>query len=212
MPRSHSPPDRRTAPPVSAAALAAIRTRYMELPAEGDLWVFGYGSLMWKPGFAHRARESGLLYGYHRSLCMYSYRHRGTRQQPGLVLGLDRGGACRGIAYRIDRVRAKEVLDYLWDREMVSYTYLPRIVRVRLRDQAVDCRTFVVDRNSPQYAASLSSDAAAAIIRTATGDGGPNRDYLASTVLHLEELGIADGPLHRLLHIVGAADHGRVKT
>lgn len=178
----------------------------MRLPETGDLWVFGYGSLMWRPGFAHRAHASGLLYGYHRALCMYSYRHRGTRDRPGLVLGLDRGGACRGIAYRIDRARAAEALDYLWEREMVSYTYVPRTVRVHLRDRTVSCRTFVVDRNSAQYAHGLSPEAAAAIIRGASGEGGHNRDYLASTVRHLDELGVPDGPLHRLHRIVDGTD------
>lgn len=174
----------------------------MRLPEKGDIWVFGYGSLMWRPGFEHRAREAGLLYGYHRSLCMYSYRHRGTRERPGLVLGLDRGGACRGMAYRIARPHAEDVLDYLWEREMVSYTYLPRTVRVHLRRGAVDCRTFVADRNSAQYAHGLSPEAAAEIIRGATGEGGHNRDYLASTVRHLDELGVPDGPLHHLLRVV----------
>ena len=202
MPRSPSSRNRAASLPADAGALAAIRTRYMELPSQGDLWVFGYGSLMWRPGFDFCAREPGLLYGYHRSLCMYSYRHRGTRRRPGLVLGLDRGGACRGMAYRIERARATEVLRYLWEREMVSYTYLPRTVRVRLRDGTVAARTFVVDRCSAQYAAGLSPDAAAAIIRSAAGEGGRNRDYLASTVRHLEDLGIADGPLHRLLALL----------
>lgn len=202
MPHTPPRPDHETAPPDGARPLDAVRARYVRLPAMGDLWVFGYGSLMWRPGFAHRDREAGLLYGYHRSLCMYSYRHRGTRARPGLVLGLALGGSCRGIAYRIERARAEEVLDYLWEREMVSYTYLPRIVRVRLRNRVVACRTFVADRKSAQYAAGLSPEAAARIIRAATGEGGPNRDYLESTVRHLDELGIADGPLHRLLRLV----------
>jgi cation transport protein ChaC len=150
MPRSSSPPNRTTLPPDDTADLDAIRVRYMRLPAKGDLWVFGYGSLMWRPGFEHRARESGLLYGYHRSLCMYSYRHRGTRDRPGLVLGLDRGGACRGMAYRIARSRAEDVLDYLWEREMVSYTYLPRTVRVHLRGRTVACRTFMPQLRLPR--------------------------------------------------------------
>jgi cation transport protein ChaC len=174
----------------------------MQLPTRGDLWVFGYGSLMWRPGFSYTVRETGLLYGYHRSLCMYSYRHRGTREQPGLVLALDRGGACRGMAFRVRRVDAGDVLQYLWEREMVSYTYVPRTLRVHVRDRTVICRTFVVDRRSPQYAAGLSPKAAAAIIRKAAGEGGRNRDYLASTVRHLKELGIGDGPLHRLLDLI----------
>lgn len=174
----------------------------MRPPETGDLWIFGYGSLMWRPGFPHSAREPGLLYGYHRALCMYSYRHRGTRAQPGLVLGLDHGGSCRGMAYRVEPANAEAVLDYLWDREMVSYTYLPRTVRVRLGQGIVPCRTFVVDRSSPQYAAGLAPEAAADIVRKAGGEGGENREYLENTVRHLDALGIADGPLHRLLTLI----------
>jgi len=202
MPLSSTTRDGNGLPPDSNASIDPVRAQYMRLPANGDLWVFGYGSLMWKPGFPYQEREPGLLHGYHRALCMYSYRHRGTRDQPGLVLGLDRGGACRGMAYRIRRADAMDVLDYLWEREMVSYTYVPRTVRVRLQGRMVASRTFIVDRHSAQYAAGLSAEAAAAIIRKASGEGGRNRDYLASTVRHLEELGIRDGPLHRILELI----------
>ena len=202
MPRQSPPLDSTPYAPEGRTDLDAIRTDYMCLPDWGDLWVFGYGSLMWRPDFPHSARESGLLHGYHRALCMYSYRHRGTRARPGLVLGLDRGGSCRGMAYRVERRDASDVLDYLWEREMVSYTYLPRTVRVRLGGETVECRTFVVDRASPQYAAGLAPEEAAAIVRKATGEGGDNRDYLESTVRHLDALGIADGPLHRLLALL----------
>jgi len=202
MPRPFPPTDQTPYAPEGRANLDAVRAAYMRLPESGDLWIFGYGSLMWRPGFPHDAREPGLLYGYHRALCMYSYRHRGTRARPGLVLGLDRGGSCRGMAYRVGRAQATEVLDYLWEREMVSYTYLPRTVHVRLDDETIECRTFVVDRSSPQYAAGLTPEAAADIVRGASGEGGENRAYLESTVRHLDALGIADGPLHRLLALV----------
>ncbi|MGD8809741.1 MAG: gamma-glutamylcyclotransferase [Gammaproteobacteria bacterium] len=172
------------------------------MPATGDLWVFGYGSLMWDPGFDHVAREKARLHGYHRAFCMYSHRHRGTAERPGLVLALDRGGSCQGIAYRVRRDRAMDVLAYLWEREMPRYAYLPRQLKATIRDETVTCVTFIVDRTQPNYAGRLSAEQAAAVIAEAVGEGGRNRDYLASTVRHLDELGIADGAIHDILRVV----------
>ena len=172
------------------------------MPAAGDLWVFGYGSLMWDPGFEHVAAEKARLHGYHRAFCMYSHRHRGTADRPGLVLALDRGGSCQGIAYRVHRDRADTVLAYLWEREMPRYAYLPRRLKASVRGRTVDCVTFVADRTQPNYAGRLSAEAAAAVIAEAVGERGRNRDYLASTVRHLEELGIADGVIHQIWRIV----------
>jgi len=172
------------------------------MPVTGDLWVFGYGSLMWDPGFEHVAAEKARLHGYHRAFCMYSHRHRGTADRPGLVLALDRGGSCQGIAYRVRRDRADEVLAYLWEREMPRYAYLPRRLKASVRGRTVDCVTFVADRTQPNYAGRLSAEAAAAVIAEAVGERGHNRDYLASTVRHLEELGLADGVIHQIWRIV----------
>jgi glutathione-specific gamma-glutamylcyclotransferase len=172
------------------------------VPAAGDLWVFGYGSLMWDPGFDHVAAERAWLHGYHRAFCMYSHRHRGTAARPGLVLALDRGGSCQGIAYRVRRNRADAVLAYLWEREMPRYAYLPRTLKASIRGGAIDCVTFIVDRTQPNYAGRLHAAEAAAVIADAVGERGRNRDYLASTVRHLDELGIADGVIHEILRIV----------
>jgi len=172
------------------------------MPPRGDLWVFGYGSLMWDPGFDYAAREKAQLHGYHRAFCMYSARHRGTAERPGLVLALDRGGSCQGIAYRVRRDQADAVLAYLWHREMPRYAYLARRVGASVRGRRVDCVTFIVDRTQPNYAGVLSAAETAAIIAGAAGERGSNRDYLASTVRHLDALGIAAGKIHEILRIV----------
>ena len=194
-------------PPIrSAEALAAgKRALLARLTPGADTWVFGYGSLMWDPGFVHEAAHQALLHGYHRALCITSHRHRGTAKRPGLVLGLDRGGSCRGIAYRIAGARAAQTLGYLWDREMVTGVYLPRRVEVRLPAGRVGCWTFVADRGHVQYAGGLGPAAQVGLILQGHGESGRCRDYLANTVRHLDRLGIADGPLHRLLALVEAA-------
>lgn len=172
------------------------------LPPQGDLWVFGYGSLMWDPGFPFAAAERAVLHGYHRAFCMYSERHRGTPGRPGLVLALDAGGSCRGIAYRVRRSLGAEVLAYLWHREMPRYAYLPRSLGVRIGPGTARCVTFVADRASQKYAGRLTAGQAARVIAGAVGERGTNRDYLASTVRHLEELGIAAGRIHEIQRIV----------
>ena len=194
------PPDLEPPSPPSPTAPPHVLNALM--PPRGDLWVFGYGSLMWDPGFPFAQAEAGLLHGYHRAFCMVSRRHRGTPERPGLVLALDKGGSCRGMSYRVDRSSAEAVLAYLWDREMARYAYLPRTVTVRLRTQEVQCTTFVADRDHASYAGRLTPQRAARIIRRAHGGRGSNRDYLASTIAHLDELGVAVGPLRHLLRLV----------
>ena len=171
--------------------------------AEG-IWVFAYGSLMWDPGFAHLEVAPALLIGYHRSFCIYSIVYRGTPERPGLVLGLDHGGSCRGRAYRVAAAAAGEVLDYLHEREMVSYVYRRKLLPVRLQGRTVRAYTYVVDRSGSgrQYAGKLSLERAAEIILQGAGSTGSNRAYLQNTVHHLDALGITDGHLHRLLEVV----------
>jgi cation transport protein ChaC len=190
-------------PTLASPAGAAADIPYAHLlPAQGDLWVFGYGSLMWNPGFEFITAERAVLHGYHRAFCMYSERHRGTPERPGLVLALDRGGSCRGIAYRVRRAIATDVLAYLWHREMPRYAYLPRRLRVTFRNESAVCVTFIADRAKPNYAGRLTPEQAAPIIARAVGERGSNRDYLASTVRHLDELGIPAGRIHEILRLV----------
>lgn len=181
-------------PELRRALLAALKP-------ERDFWVFAYGSLMWNPGFAFRDRSEATLYGYHRRMCMYSHHYRGTPDHPGLVLGLDRGGSCRGIAYRIAGADGDAVVDYLWRREMVSGAYDPRFVRVLTNGGRRHAHTFVVDRNHEQYAGGLTAAETVALIRQGLGARGSCTDYLAATVAHLDELGIPDRALHKLLKL-----------
>ncbi len=174
------------------------------LRIESDIWVFGYGSLMWNPGFDHEEARPALLHGWHRAFCVYSHRYRGTPECPGLVLGLDRGGSCRGMAYRVAQPRALDALDYLWDREMLNGVYTPRILNPATDGGRVPCHAFTVDRRHYQYAGGLDEVEMVRLIRQGIGLGGHNRDYLANTVRHLDELGIGDGPLHRLMALVEA--------
>jgi cation transport protein ChaC len=171
---------------------------------DAPLWVFGYGSLMWRPGFAHEACEPALLRGYHRAFCVYSVHHRGTAARPGLVLGLDRGGSCRGRAYRVAARDAEAVIAYLDEREQVTAVYLRRRVTIEIGHRRVAAMAYVADRAHAQYAGKLPLHRVAEIILGGHGVSGANPDYLANTVAHLDELGINDGPLHELLEMVRA--------
>ncbi len=169
-----------------------------------DIWIFGYGSLMWRPDFAFEEARTARLYGFHRSFCVYSWHHRGTRERPGLVLGLDYGGSCVGRAFRVKAGHAAQVITALDEREMVTAVYRPVDHVVRLPDALVTARAYVVDRGHPQYAGKLSLEEQARQIDGARGISGVNIDYLASTVAHLDEMGIVDGPLHRVWKLLGS--------
>lgn len=168
----------------------------------GDLWVFGYGSLMWHPGFPHVETRVGTLYGFHRRFCVRSIRYRGTTASPGLVLGLDQGGSCRGLVFRVPAGEVPAVLDYLHDREMMSDVYTPGLRPVATDAGEVQALCFVVDRTNRQYVGRLDLDATADIISAAAGQRGPCSEYLANTVRHLDSLGIGAGHLKRLLALV----------
>jgi cation transport protein ChaC len=174
-------------------------------PADGsDVWIFAYGSLMWDPGFPYEEARPALLKGYHRALCLYSTRYRGTPEKPGLVLGLDRGGACRGIAYRVAARHVDEAMKYLWEREMVTRAYRCSAVTIHLATGAVKARAFIVDRKHKPYAGKLSADELAQLVAQGHGQRGPCRAYLENTVRHLDQLGVPDKGLHDLLQKVRA--------
>jgi cation transport protein ChaC len=163
------------------------------------VWIFAYGSLMWDADFPRVEAESALLRGYHRSFCLYSYDYRGTRARPGLTLGLDRGGACRGIVLRLASESLAAAVDRLWAREMTApRVYDMRSLPVRTAYGIRKAFAFTVRRNHPDYAGRLSPEQAARIIAGAVGRRGACRDYLAGTLRHLEALGIADARLQRL--------------
>lgn len=171
-----------------------------------ELWVFGYGSLMWRPGFDHGEAVRAVLNGAHRSLCIYSHMHRGTARHPGLVLGLDCGGTCEGIAYHVPRAKAAVTLAYLRRRELVRNVYRPVLRRVALLDgtiRTVAALCYTVNRLHPQYAGDLPFEIQARLVRHGRGKSGRNIDYVLNTVRHLRESGVTDWRLEALLHRLG---------
>jgi cation transport protein ChaC len=165
----------------------------------GNFWVFGYGSLMWRPGFAHAETRSARLAGVHRSLCVYSWVHRGTREQPGLVLGLDHGGACRGLAFRVERQDRDAVIAYLREREQVTNVYREVVRPVVLDDgRRVRALAYVVDRRHDQYAGRLDREAQRRLVLSTRGQSGANVDYVINTAKRLGELAIPDAALSDL--------------
>ncbi len=165
-----------------------------------EFWVFGYGSLMWNPGFEFVERSQALVYGYRRSLCVRSFVHRGSRENPGLVLGLDRGGACRGMAFRVAAEKWDEVIDYLRARELVTNVYLERHLPLQLQDgRSARAIAYVVDRAHEQYAGALDATAAARIVNVSVGQSGPNDAYVFNTLAHLKEMGIRDQWLEQVV-------------
>ncbi len=236
---------------------------------DGDIWVFGYGSLMWNPGFPHVEVRPATLRGYHRAFCLYSEHYRGTPERRGLVLGLDRGGSCVGRAFRVAADEADAAMDYLIKREMFGHdvdVYVLKWLKVALGNDTsvsqpveqfgntsspsprgregrglaedghrelltknppldrppasrrerslgrgsstsaepwhVRAACFVVNRAHEHYAGKLAPERIAEIVGGASGKSGSNREYLANTIVHLDELGIADGPLHWVQRLV----------
>jgi glutathione-specific gamma-glutamylcyclotransferase len=181
--------------------------------SQTDLWVFGYGSLMWRPGFEFTEQVQARLIGEHRALCVYSFDHRGTPEKPGLVLGLDRGGACRGVAFRVaPKLRGKTV-EYLRGREQTTNVYREVWRSVWLGNEArqrVSALTYVVDRGHVQYAGRLSLIEQFRLVKQGHGRSGNNRDYVLATVKSIEAQGFRDEQLHRLalmLHDDGHSLH-----
>lgn len=164
-----------------------------------DFWVFGYGSLMWRPGFAYRAALPARLAGYHRAFCIYSQHYRGTPDRPGLVLGLAPGGACDGLAFAVPAGDAERVRAYLDERELAGYAYRAAVLPVDVDGRRVAAYSFVADPGHPLYAGDLGLERAAAIIMEAGGSAGLNREYLINTIRHLEQQGIVEAELHALL-------------
>jgi cation transport protein ChaC len=169
--------------------------------SEGDLWVFGYGSLMWRPGFEFVEQVPARLIGEHRALCVYSFDHRGTPEKPGLVLGLDRGGACRGVAFRVAAKHRNHTVDYLRSREQTTNVYREVMRSLWLENQArqrVSALAYVVDRGHVQYAGRLSLTDQLRYVLQGHGRSGNNRDYVLATVKSIEAQGFRDAQLHQL--------------
>ena len=182
-------------------AKIAPETQLSQGDAQSDLWVFGYGSLMWRPGFEFIEQVPARLIGEHRALCVYSFDHRGTPEKPGLVLGLDRGGACRGMAFRVAAAHRSATVEYLRAREQTTNVYREVTRSVWLGNEARDrvaALTYVADRGHVQYAGRLSLAEQLRHVQHAHGRSGNNRDYVLATVKSIEAQGFRDAQLHQL--------------
>ncbi len=196
-----------------AAAPAGVLDGAGEGPGDstwiGDIWVFGYGSLMWNPAFHYTEKRRGRIYGYHRAYCIWTHLGRGTPDNPGLMLALDRGGSCCGAAFRIDPHKLEEELSILWAREMAMDSYVPAWVTIHTDDGPVSGLTFTIERNHERYVGRLPPEIVANHLATAEGYLGTSVEYLENTVAHLAELGIRDATLtdlHRRVTRLKAAE------
>lgn len=169
---------------------------------DGTLWVFGYGSLIWNPCFHFAERRLATARGWHRQFCLWTHLGRGTRECPGLMLGLEQGGACRGVAYRIAPDQVEAELDIIWRREMVTAAYRPIWLRAVTADGPIMAIGFAINRGHERYAGRLEEQRIVEAIATATGPLGPCAEYLFNTTAHLDELGIGDRYLRRLCDAV----------
>ncbi|NRA21124.1 MAG: gamma-glutamylcyclotransferase [Oceanospirillaceae bacterium] len=175
---------------------------YPSLP-DGDLWIFGYGSLMWRPGFAYIEAMEAEIYGFHRSLCVSSWVHRGTPEHPGLVLGLDRGGSCKGRLFRVAAANKQQVANYLFDRELPTLVYQASFIEAFTSDgNTVKALTFIVDTQHQQYTKGKDVLEMADIVSSASGLNGKSSDYLFSTLKHLRQDGIQDSHLEAIAALV----------
>lgn len=184
---------------------------FLEQAPRGDLWVFGYGSLMWSPGFRPSERAEALARGYHRSLCILSSRYRGTPEKPGLVMGLCRGGSCWGMAFRVREARVPRVLEALWQREMLNKVYKPTLIRVTASPgRRVRALAFVADTAHRLFVKELDLHGRARLVAQGIGQRGRCVDYIRNTLEHMLALGVNDPHLARVLDLArNLADGGR---
>src|SRR3954470_3389265 len=166
----------------------------------GDLWVFGYGSLLWSPRVPYKEKRVGRVHGFHRALCILSTRYRGTHRRPGLVMGLCRGGSCWGMAFRVQASRVRWTLARLWEREMPRRVYEPRLVRIRIGTREVRALAFLADPRHPSYVRELDLHGRARLVAQGIGQRGACVDYIQNTLDHMHAVGVRDPHLERILH------------
>lgn len=177
---------------------ASLRELLDGHPRNADVWLFGYGSLVWNPIVHFEERLVARLHGYHRSFCLWSYVNRGSLQKPGLVLGLDRGGSCCGVAFRIAGRHAADELRLLWRREMVLGSYSPRWAKVDAGRETLQAIAFFVRRDHPNYAGKLPLETVVKTLISARGQLGTPAEYLLETVRGLNRHGVRDAYLLEL--------------
>jgi len=194
-----------------AERTASLATMLAHPRARQPVWVFAYGSLIWKLGFPFVERRIGTLYGYHRQFCLLVKRFRGSPEMPGLMLGLESGGMCRGVVYRLPEAQRDDALKAVWAREILTAAYVPHWVDVHTAEGTVRAIAFTINRTNERYTGRLSDEAVADALARASGHVGSCAEYLLETVTHLEELGIRDHRLWRLQAMVAArlGDDGR---
>lgn len=178
---------------------ASLQAAMSEWQSDQDVWVYGYGSLIWRPEFQFLEKRSALLHGYHRALCLWSRVNRGTPDQPGLVFGLDVGGSCRGVAFRIAASEVPHTMEALWKREMPSGAYLPKWLNCRTDQGPVAALVFTMNRNTDAYVRGLPTDRLVHIVRSAHGSYGPCIEYVLETAQALKQSDIHDKRLQALV-------------
>ncbi len=187
--------------------------QFLERLPRRDLWIFGYGSLMWSPGFRYREKATALVRGYHRALCILSSRYRGTPERPGLVMGLCRGGSCWGMAFRVPAARVRRVLAALWRREMLNKVYKPTLIPVTVSPgRRIRALAFVADTTHRQFVRELDLHGRARLVAQGIGQRGHCVDYIRNTLEHMLQLGVNDPHLARILDAALSLPPGGKKT
>ena len=203
------------APKTAEERAASLNDTLALAPAgtlDGDVWVFGYGSLVWNPALKYAEKRRGRIYGFHRAYCIWTNLGRGTPENPGLMLALDRGGSCCGAAFRVTPDKLREELSTLWSREMAMNSYIPTWVNVYTEQGPVSGLAFTIDRSHERYVGHLPADIIAGHLATAEGYLGTSADYLEKVVAGLDELGIRDAKLldvHRRVTLLREVQSGK---
>ena len=180
----------------------SLLSMFSDRKIDQDVWVFGYGSLIWNPAIHFERKDIMTIYGFHRKFCLKTYLGRGNKEAPGLVLALDHGGSCRGIAFKIPAKIAAHELEIIWRREMLSGSYIPKWLNGKIKGISVKALGFVINKQEDRYIGDLTDVETAALISKASGFLGTCSEYLINTSEHLEDLGIPDNKLSNLVKLL----------
>jgi len=180
----------------------SLLSMFSDRKIDQDVWVFGYGSLIWNPAIHFERKDIMTIYGFHRKFCLKTYLGRGNKEAPGLVLALDHGGSCRGIAFKIPAKTAAHELEVIWRREMLSGSYIPKWLNGKIKGISVKALGFVINKQEDRYIGDLTDIETAALISKASGFLGTCSEYLINTSEHLEDLGIPDNKLSNLVKLL----------